>query len=296
MPPSGRGRHDEGASAADRPVLQVGQPAAHGHLGRDPDPVVLDLDQQVEPDDDPDHHLVRVGVPRDVGQRLPHHCDRVLGDVLRHGGRDAVGTQPGHEPEAVPRVHHLGVDAVPQPGPRRPATGAEPEDRRAHVLDGLVQVVDRALEPARHVGVHHLLRGSLHVEPDGEQTLDDHVVQVARDPLALLEHREACPVGLCVRHVEREGELLGEARDARQVRLGRRSGVARRPGQRERADPALGAAQRDRQHPGGAVLADVRAVRDPCSTGHRPARSGSISGGRSSVRPYSREVCAPSSA
>ena len=65
-------------------------------------------------------------------------------------------------------------------------------------------------------------------EADGEQALDHHVVQVAGDALALLEHREPGAVGLRLGDVQGECELFGEPRDGRQVEL--RACVALGPG------------------------------------------------------------------
>ena len=157
---------------------------------------------------------------------------------------------------------------MPQTGGRA-APRAEPEDRRPDVLDRLVEVVHRALEPARDVGPDGVLRGALHVQTDREQALDHHVVQVPGDALALLEHREPGTVGLRLGDVQGERELLGEPRDARQVDLRSRVALGSGPARRERRDPALGAAQRDGEHPDGSCEAEVDAV---AAAGAAPGR------------------------
>ena len=87
----------------------------------------------------------------------------------------------------------------------------ELEDRRADVAHGGVEVVDGGDEPRRHDRVVDEPLRRLQAQAHCEQALDHGVVEVAGDPLAVLERRQfgdAC-VQACV--------LDGEAGDRRQV-------------------------------------------------------------------------------
>ena len=53
--------------------------------------------------------------------------------------------------------------------------------------------------------------GVLQHQTDREQPLDHQVVQVAADPIAVLEHREPGPVVLGQRDLQHQGDLLGES-------------------------------------------------------------------------------------
>ena len=69
----------------------------------------------------------------------------------------------------------------------------EPEDEVADVADGQVEAVDRALDPSLDLVrvLAHELRDVLERESDRVDALDDPVVEVAADPLALVDDREA---------------------------------------------------------------------------------------------------------
>ena len=62
-------------------------------------------------------------------------------------------------------------------------------DRRVEVVDGLVQT-------RRTTGCYGERHGRLEGQSRGEELLDDVVVHVAGDPLALLEEREPPTVGV----------------------------------------------------------------------------------------------------
>ena len=53
--------------------------------------------------------------------------------------------------------------------------------------------------------------GALQAEPDGEEALDDQIVQVASDPITILEHCQPLLVAACPCQLDRERCLLGEA-------------------------------------------------------------------------------------
>ena len=96
--------------------------------------------------------------------------------------------------------------------------GRQREDRPADVLDGGVQVVDGLARAAGVTSARSASRGrALQAEADGEQPLDHQVVQVAADPVAVLEDRE--PLLVLARPDDLQGQrgLLGEA--------GRQAGV-----------------------------------------------------------------------
>ena len=269
-----------------RALVQVGQPAARGGRVAEADAVVLDLDEQLDADEHPHHDLARPRMAGHVGQRLPDHCDRVLADVVGHRRGDAVDPQAWHEAERLSRADHLRVDRVPQAGAGRAGSGAEPEDRRTDVLDGLVEVVHRTLEPARDVRAHRLLSRALDVEADGEQPLDHHVVQVPRDALALLEHGQPGAVRLRSGHVERERELLRETGEAEQVQLRAGLPADHRPAHREGRHPPLAAAQRQREGPDRSGQAQVL----PLDLAEHRQLAGELvdqHGGRSSASSYS---------
>ena len=79
--------------------------------------------------------------------------------------------------------------------------------------------------------------GVLQRQPDREQPLDDQVVQVAADPVAVLEHRQPGPIVLGQGDLQHQRHLLGEALRGLHDR-------SRAPG---RADPGASAARAPRR-------------------------------------------------
>jgi hypothetical protein len=81
--------------------------------------------------------------------------------------------------------------------------GLQGEDRPPDLLDGAVQLVHVAADPLGQLRPDHLSGHPLQPQPDREQPLDDLVVQVAGDPVAVFEDGQPLPVVL------RAGELQG---------------------------------------------------------------------------------------
>ncbi len=110
------------------------------------------------------------------------------------------------------------------------------EDRAPDVLDGAVELVDRALEPSGDLGRHGHPRRALEAETDREEPLDDQVVQVAADAVPVLQQRRAAAGP---RATGRSGERAPPARRSSPAgpRRRRRTRPRCRPSRRGRARP-----------------------------------------------------------
>ena len=183
VPPSGRGRDQPPADGLGA-LGEVPQPAARGRRV-DPGPVVDDVDQQ-------------------LGARLDGHvtfaarpCRTALLTASRttataccadRGGHDGVdGTRDPHDgPHARARARlHRGVE---QPAAHPAAVLAgrvQVEDRGTDLADGRVEILDGGGDALPHVRVGAPPQGALQAEAGGEQPLDDVVVQVTGDPVAV---------------------------------------------------------------------------------------------------------------
>jgi hypothetical protein len=140
-------------------------------------------DQPV-PEDQGDADGGGVGVAGAVGQDLAGDGEDVVGQCLVRAGVQRAGeADAGGESE----LRGVLLDDLQEPG-GQPGGGlaglVEPEDAGADLRDDLVEGVDVAGDPLRggRVGAGGVALGP-HAE--GEQFLDDMVVQVARDPVVV---------------------------------------------------------------------------------------------------------------
>ncbi len=152
-----------------------------------------------------------MGVADGVAHRLSN--DR-LGVLGQRRGQDVQGTRhphgDAHRGIADQVVDDL-LDPCPEPGRPR-GTGVQVEDGCPNVLDDLVQLVDVLGQPVSHRGGLHAAVGALHGHADREQPLDDMVVQIPGDPIAVGQH-----VALPARRqrfgpLQRQRGLIGERR------------------------------------------------------------------------------------
>jgi hypothetical protein len=99
---------------------------------------------------------------------------------------------------------------------------AQSEDEVADVADRQVEVVDRSLDaPDDLVAVlFHQLRDVLERQPDRVDALDDAVVQVLADALALVDDREALDLLVQARILDGDRGMAGERLDERLVGCG----------------------------------------------------------------------------
>ena len=86
----------------------------------------------------------------------------------------------------------------------------ELEDRAADRLDGVVQGRHRLVDPAGDLGVRHHRGHALELQAGGEELLDHHVVQVARDPLPVGDQGQLLRSVDGLAAVERQRGLVGE--------------------------------------------------------------------------------------
>ena len=98
-----------------------------------------------------------------------------------------------------------------------PDRGTQLEDRAADVPDGRVEVVDGRVDPLGHLRSAGVRHGALQLHAGGEQPLDDHVVQVPGDPLAVLQHHQQLAFLLGAGAFQGERGLAGEAGQQRRV-------------------------------------------------------------------------------
>ena len=187
--------------------------------------------------------MARLRVPGHVRQGLAEHDDELVGDLggqaraavgharARPLGRDLDAHLRG---EAQDRRRGLRLGAEPVLDRRRVRVGrrVQGEDGRADLPDRLVEVGDGLLDagPRVRVGDERLHAHERH--RGREQALDHHVVQVARDAVAVLEHAHLLGAPVEPRVLDRDARGRGERDDGRLV-LGRelRRGVlAARPG------------------------------------------------------------------
>ena len=154
--------------------------------------------------------------------RVPHGvADPLPDDGLDVGGQ-VTGDQAVHRsrhPHRGPEIGAGGLgDDVQQAPPEAAAVpgtvrGVQVEDRRPDVAHRLVELLDRRPHPARCPGVADLRQDALQAEPGGEDPLDHVVVQVAGDPVAVLEDVEPAGDLLSGRKIECERCLVGERAD-----------------------------------------------------------------------------------
>ena len=130
-------------------------------------------------------------MPRSVRQRLPQRDEHLLADragyllVQRPDQPQRRG-----EPERHGHLLHDFEDLRPQAVPFRVvAVRLQGEDRRPDLPDRLVQGIHRAADPVRHLRPGDQRHSALQRHPGRVEPLDHQVVQVAGDPVPVLEHR-----------------------------------------------------------------------------------------------------------
>ena len=87
------------------------------------------------------------------------------------------------------------------------------EDRAPDVADGVVEVVHGVPQPRLQFGLLHLAADALQAHPGGEQPLDDLVVQVTGDALAVGQQGDVLPRPVRLVRLQRERRLPGEDHD-----------------------------------------------------------------------------------
>ena len=111
---------------------------------------------------------------------------------------------------AARRLGDDGEDLVPGAGRRGADAGAEGEDRRSDLLDRQVEVVDGRLQAIGRLLVADHPRRPLEGQADREQLLDHGVVEVHRDPVAVLEDGDLLQPGVEPGVVDRHAGRAGE--------------------------------------------------------------------------------------
>ena len=151
----------------------------------------------------------QLAVLDDVGQRLSQHgCDVVEQRRVEHGRHRPLEPQRRFEAEAGRGgPHDLQQDG---PGVQGRPRLLQCEDRGPDPPDRLVEVLDGSTERLTHGGVGRSSRDGLQRQLRGEDPLDDVVVEVTRDPVAVLEHGDARLVAPPVRELERQRRVQGQ--------------------------------------------------------------------------------------
>ena len=140
-----------------------------------------------------DLHLARPCVAGHVAERLAHHGRHLGGGGLVDGVEHADEVQRGAEAQHAGRLVDQIVHHDPD-GAAGAALAGQPEDGGAQLADGVVLVVEDALD--LHLrGVGHGGQHALQRQARSEQTLDDRVVQVAGDALVVFGQQHALTGG-----------------------------------------------------------------------------------------------------
>jgi nucleotide-binding universal stress UspA family protein len=228
--------------------LQVGQAAAARGL-RHADAVVDDVEGEHLVDGDVDLRGRGPRVPGDVAQGLAQDRDEVVGDVVGDDGVQRAGEPGGRgEPQRRRDVGEHVEHAAAQVGLRAARDVLELEDRGADLGDGVVEIADGPDDPVtRHRPGPQDLRDALQRQARGEEPLDDVVVQVGGDAVAVVEHRGTLLLGAGAGELQGEGGLVGEAGAHVEVVVGERGPVAD-PGGDQHAVDLSRADQRHDQH------------------------------------------------
>ena len=186
--------------------------------------------------------------------------DELVGRLRREHRVDRTG-EPHRRLEAQER---RGLGRLAQHAPAGARGGpldrlVQREDRLTDLLDRLVELVDRPGH-ALGRGVRHVVdaRRALQHHPGGEEPLDDEVVQVAGDAIAVLVHRESLVLAACLRQHERDrrlrAERAGEVED-----VAGEVAVLVAPHEHEHAEGAVRGAQRGDERGPVAAAAGRRA-------------------------------------
>ena len=208
----------------------------------------------------------RLGVAPDVRERLSrdlHHVRRDRGQLRGDpASTSTTVTTPercsNSAPELTQRLIQLAIGQDPRP---------EAEDVVAQIADRAVDVLDGPFDPDGDPLILRERGRPLEAHPHGEERLDHPVVELLRDPLALIEDLEPADLVLRVHHVlVQPGVLDGDpglrGQDLR-ARARRRSRTRRRPASRSR-----------------------RCCRRPCrERGRAPRAANASAGGGAGIRP-----------
>src|SRR5262249_46144432 len=168
---------------------------------------------RVRPRLDDDAHLGRARVLRHVGQRLLEHGEEVLRRLLRDGGVErSVDAQLRREAEQLASSIDDSEDRHAQA-----ALGGrlQREDRATYLADGHVKLVHNLVDPVGHVLPAGNREQRLQRHARGEEPLDDFVVKITGDALAVFEDRNLLDAphqpGVLDRGGRRRGQRTGEA-------------------------------------------------------------------------------------
>ncbi len=173
----------------------------------------------LDPQDDPGPG--RAGVAGDVAQRLAGDLEELDGGLVAEVRERVLGTlqlDVDHrvEPELVGQTGQAAEQAdLVEP------LGSQPEDEVADLADRQVQPLDRPLDPGPRLVrvVVHELGHVLEREADPVDALDDPVVEVLADPLALLDDRQALDLLVEPGVLDGDPGMEGEHLDERLVGL-----------------------------------------------------------------------------
>ena len=199
-------------------------------------------------------------MPGDVGDRLAEHGQQLRAERRRHHGVDRPG---GADDRGEPQHRDVLLDQAADAGAQRVAArswSSKIVPRIALIVSSrsATDLSSRSATAPSPV----IAADALEPQAGGEEPLDDDVVEVAGDPLAVGDHRELLAVGERLGAVERQRDLVGEAgeevavlhveqaragvgdgdqrgdrREVRAQRAPRRAVRRRRVGERRRAGP-----------------------------------------------------------
>ena len=103
----------------------------------------------------------------------------------------SVSTGPSNDDPRLERQRPGGfardLEDIPAQGPDPRPSRLDVEDHRPDVTDGQVELLDRGLDPAARLVLADQPGRPLQREPGGEESLDDRVVKVSRDPFLILQ-------------------------------------------------------------------------------------------------------------
>ena len=129
-------------------------------------------------------------MPDDVAEEFAKRDEKLFGEFGSNDRVDrTVETDMRRESQDGRRLSDEREHARPTTG-EPPFAGAEFEDHAADLSDGRVEVVDGHLDFVGDAEIAGHTGEGLETERRGEEPLDHEVVQVSRDPLAIVEERE----------------------------------------------------------------------------------------------------------
>ena len=171
--------------------------------------VVLHFEDQAIGHHESHHVGRRPGVLAGVGQTFAHDGENVVAHVLGHGVvhrsfEAHLGAAPEVSRHLVGEVHDRLAQAAGQGGV------PELEDGRADLGDGVVELVDGLGDPFDDQVPFGEARRALEAHADGVDALDDPVVEIAGDAVAVVEDAHDADA------VVEPGVLNGDARGERE--------------------------------------------------------------------------------